>query len=210
MKFNTMRSRNPSPIRSRRGIAAAYSILMMVALCGLVSMGVDLGRVQVAKTELRAAADAAARAGLAGLPTSVAQAKADAAAVAAANLCDGSAVVIDQTLDIEFGTWNDATRTFSLLSGAAQNNANAMRITARRIAARNTAIPLVFARLIGRNTCDINAVAIAKATFGPGWGFTGLNAISIKNNTFFMSYNSSIDPTPGFGTVYFNALIGSN
>src|SRR5438046_2841883 len=80
----------------------------------------------------------------------------------------------------------------------------------RGIAARNTAMPLVFARLIGRNTCDINAVAIARATFGPGWGFTGLNAITIKNNTFFMSYNSSIDPTPGFGTVYFNALIGSN
>src|SRR4051812_1435676 len=125
-----MPPRNSSPTRLRRGIAAAYSILMLVALCGLVSMGVDLGRVQVAKTELRAAADAAARAGLQGLATSVAQAKTDAAAVAAANLCDGSPVVIDQNLDIEFGTWTDATRTFTVLSGAAQNNANAMRISA--------------------------------------------------------------------------------
>src|SRR6266568_1403959 len=89
----------------RRGIAAVYSILMLVALCGLVSMGVDLGRVQLAKTELRTAADAAARAGAAGLTNGVTQAQSDAAATAAANTCDGSAVVIDQALDIDFGTW---------------------------------------------------------------------------------------------------------
>src|SRR5258705_13678730 len=52
--------------KSRRGIAAIYSILMLVVLCGMVSMGVDLGRVQLAKTELRGAADAAARAAAAG------------------------------------------------------------------------------------------------------------------------------------------------
>jgi hypothetical protein len=166
--------------------------------------------VQLAKTELRAAADAAARAGVAGLATRVSQASSDAVAVAAANKCDGSAVVIDPTLDIEFGNWNDASRTFTVLTGAAQNNANAMRITARRIAARSTAIPLVFARLVGRDTCDINAVAVAKATFGPGWGFTGLNSVSVKNNSYFVSYNSSVDPTPGLGTVYGNALVGSN
>jgi Flp pilus assembly protein TadG len=210
MSFNTMPSRNPSPTRLRRGIAAVYSILMLVALCGLVSMGVDLGRVQLAKTELRAAADAAARAGVAGLATSVAQASSDAVAIAAANKCDGSAVVLDQTLDIEFGTWTDSTRTFTLLTGAAQNNANSMRITARRIAARNTGIPLVFARLLGRNTCDINAVAIAKATFGPGWGFTGLDSVSIKNNTYVVSYNSSVNPTPTLSTVSANAILGSN
>src|SRR4051812_27704419 len=142
-----MPPRNSSPTRLRRGIAAAYSILMLVALCGLVSMGVDLGRVQLAKTELRAAADAAARAGVAGLAYGVTQAKADATAMAAANNCDGSALVLDQTLDIEFGNWNDATRTFTLLTGAAQSSANSMRISARRIAARSTAVPLMFARL---------------------------------------------------------------
>src|SRR5688500_10003820 len=116
-----MGRRKSKVISFRRGIAAVYSILMLVALCGLVSMGVDLGRVQLAKTELRAAADAAARAGVAGLATSVAQARSDALAVAAANMCDGSAVALDPTLDIEFGSWNDATRTFTVLSGAAQN-----------------------------------------------------------------------------------------
>ena len=64
-----------------------------------------------------------------------------------------------------------------------------MRITAHRIAARNTAIPLVFARLVGRNTCDINAVAIAKATFGPGVGFTGLYFV-------FRSFDSNSERRP--------------
>src|SRR6266550_6914676 len=139
-----MRSRENSLPPPRRGIAAIYSILMMVALCGLVSLGVDLGRVQLAKTELRSAADAAARAGVAALANSVTQAQNDAVATAAANTCDGSSVVLDQTLDIDFGNWDSATRTFTVLSGAAQNNANSVRVTAHRIAARNTAIPLVF------------------------------------------------------------------
>src|SRR5438874_7662663 len=126
---------------SRRGIAAIYSILMLVVLCGLVSMGVDLGRVQLAKTELRSAADAAARAGAAGVPVSVTQAKTDAAAVAAANTCDGVAVAIDQTQDIEFGSWDDSARTFTVLNGAAQSSANAVRVTARRIAAGTVRFP---------------------------------------------------------------------
>src|SRR5258705_6090575 len=178
--------------KSRRGIAAIYSILMLVVLCGMVSMGVDLGRVQLAKTELRGAADAAARAAAAGLGNSVTQAKTDAATVAAANTCDGSAVVIDTTNDMEFGTWDDDAKPFTVLTGGAQSNADSVRITARRIAARGTAIPLVFARLVGRTTCDINAVAIAKATFALGRGFTGLSSITVRSNTYWVSYNSAL------------------
>jgi hypothetical protein len=195
---------------ARRGIAAAYSILMLLALCGLVSMGVDLGRVQLAKTELRSAADAAARAGAAGLATSVTQAQTDAAAVAAANTCDGSAVVIDQNLDIEFGTWDDTARTFTLLTGGAQSSANAVRITARRIAARNTAIPLVFARLVGRDTCDINAVAIARLGYGPSPVFIGLSGLHVHDQIYFLSYNSLVNPSPSLTSYSSNATVGSN
>ncbi|HEV8377363.1 MAG TPA: pilus assembly protein TadG-related protein [Tepidisphaeraceae bacterium] len=205
-----MGSGKSHPFSFRRGIAAIYSILMLVVLCGMVSMGVDLGRVQLAKTELRAAADGAARAGAAGLAASVTQAKSDAAAVAAANTCDGSAVVIDQTLDIEFGAWDDSAKTFTVLTGSAQNSANAVRITARRIAARNTAIPLVFARLVGRSTCDINAVAIAKVTFGLGRGFVGVNSISVKNNSYWVSYNSAVNANPTLASASSNAIVGTN
>src|SRR6267143_935863 len=95
----TMRFILINTCKHRRGIAAIYSILMLVVLCGLVSMGVDLGRVQLAKTELRSAADAACRAGAAGLAKSVSQCKTDAVAVAAANTCDTTSVALDSTQD---------------------------------------------------------------------------------------------------------------
>jgi Flp pilus assembly protein TadG len=196
--------------RFRRGIAAVYSILMLMVLCGLVSMGVDLGRVQLAKTELRSAADGAARAAAGGLPMGVSQAKTNAAATAAANLCDGSPVVIDQTQDIEFGMWDGTARTFTVLTGSAQNSANAVRVTARRTAARGTAIPLVFARLVGKSTCDINAVSIAKLAGGPRSEFVGLNGVHVHDRTYFLSYSSAVDPNPTITTGLSNADVGSN
>jgi Flp pilus assembly protein TadG len=184
----------------RRGIAAVYSILMLMILCGLVSMGVDLGRVQLAKTQLRSAADGAARAGAAGLATSVTQAKTDAAAVAAANTCDGVAVALDERLEIVY-------------NGAAQNSADAVRITARRIAARNTAIPLVFARLVGVDTCDITAVAIAQSTPGGSpASFVGLAGVDLHNKCYFVSYNPNVAAMPKVGdaTVNDNSRVDTN
>jgi Flp pilus assembly protein TadG len=194
----------------RRGIAAIYSILMLMVLCGLVSMGVDLGRVQVAKTELRSAADAAARAGAMGLVDSATQAKDDAVAVAAANVCDGSAVVIDPAADIELGTWNAGSRTFTVLTGSAQNSANAIRVTARKLKTRGTAVPLVFARLIGKSTCDLNAVAIGTMNRDGLRGIIGLNGINFGAFTFVGSYNSVTNPNPNQFSSYNNGELGSN
>ncbi len=55
---------NKARVRSRRsGMAFIYIIVALVAMLGFCSFAVDLGRVQTAKTELRRAADAAARGG---------------------------------------------------------------------------------------------------------------------------------------------------
>lgn len=45
----------------RRGAAIIYVLVSMVAMLGFCSFAVDWGRVQTAKTEIRRAADAAAR-----------------------------------------------------------------------------------------------------------------------------------------------------
>jgi Flp pilus assembly protein TadG len=45
-----------------------YSLILMGVLIALASMAVDYGRTQVAKTQLQAAADAAARAAVQQLP----------------------------------------------------------------------------------------------------------------------------------------------
>src|SRR3954470_2328813 len=95
-----------------------YAIVTMTALMAFISLAVDLGRVQLVKTELLRAADAAARYGVTGLPN-VTNAQNRAIAAANDNTADGSPVVISAS-DIEFGTWDVTTGTFTVLSGSAR------------------------------------------------------------------------------------------
>src|SRR5438477_113945 len=48
--------------RKQSGVALVYAVLSIVALMGIVSLSVDIGHVQLVKTQLRCAADSAARA----------------------------------------------------------------------------------------------------------------------------------------------------
>src|SRR5437870_473606 len=89
----------------RRGFTALWMSIGIVAVLGFCSLSVDYGRVQTAKTELRNAADAASRAAVAGVATSIAQAQSNAINIAAANSCDGTAITITNS-DIDFGTWD--------------------------------------------------------------------------------------------------------
>src|SRR6266550_1305233 len=120
--------------RPRSGFALIYCTIAMTVLLGLASLGVDLARVQVAKTELMRAADAAARYGVTGLGNNTAVSKAIAAA--SDNDVDGAPLVL-QNSDIELGNWDsDQAPKFSTIRGPV----NAIRVTARRVAARGTGI----------------------------------------------------------------------
>ncbi len=189
----------------RRGMSSLYTVVMLVALCGFVSLGVDMGHVQLAKTELRTAADAAAR-GAHGLATSMTQARADAVAVASANHCDGASVVLDSILDVEFGDWSPATKTFTIDN----STPTAVRVTARRIASRGTAIPLTFARVVGRGNLDVQAVAIAtlQASAG-GYGIVGINSVTMSGNGSTDSYNASAGPYYA-GSAHSKGSVASN
>lgn len=139
-------------------MVAIWACIIMVALVGFVSYGVDMGRVYVAKAELQHAAEAAARAGVTGLATSPTEARNRAIAMAAANKCDGSAIVLTSD-DIELGYWDEDLQTFTVLSGAEEAEADAMRVTARRMASRGTGVPLVWGQILGKSTCDVHASA---------------------------------------------------
>jgi hypothetical protein len=149
----------------------------MAVLMGFCSFGIDYGTVVVAKTQLRAACDAACRAAVVGFGTSVSKSRSDAIAIAAANTCYDHSVTL-ATNDVEFGTWDDVHQSFTPLSGAAQATASAIRVRAYRTAARGNPIPLLFAKLIGKSTCDVTAVSIAKSSTS-GFSIVGLNSLSI-------------------------------
>ncbi len=147
--------------QSKRGFSLAYCTVTMVGMLGFASLAVDFGRVQVAKTQLRAAVDASARHAASQLSTSPAAAYQGAIAVAAQNKVDGTSLVL-QNSDIEIGTWDTKTRKFTALTGPNQAYGNAVRVRGNRTAARGTAIPTIFGQVIGQKSCDIkNVEAVA-------------------------------------------------
>src|ERR1700723_2839241 len=99
-------------VRSRRsGMAFIYIIVALVAMLGFCSFAVDLGRVETAKTELRRAADAAARAGAANIPQGTSAVQTAAISMAYANKCDDAPVVITAS-NIQVGIWNKSSGVF--------------------------------------------------------------------------------------------------
>jgi Flp pilus assembly protein TadG len=153
--------KNPCNRSRRRGIAIIYVIIALVAMLGFCSLAVDLGRVQTAKTELRRAADAAARAGAAYIPQGTSAVQSAAIAIASQNKCDGASVVLTNS-NVSVGIWNKSTNTFST-SGSADNvtTFNAVQISALRTKANGNPIPLLFGSILGASTCNVTATSVA-------------------------------------------------
>lgn len=196
--------------RGRRGAALVYVTATLVALLAFASLAVDLGRVYVVRSELQLAADAAARHGAAGLSTDVPTAESYAVDAADDNMADGRPVVLDGAKDIEFGVWDASTRSFTVLTGSARAGANAIRVTARRTSANGNSVPLMFARVLGRTTCDVQVTSVARVgtTAGPD-GFVGSSEIEIGNNALVAGYDSDRGAPGGANALDVGAL-GSN
>jgi Flp pilus assembly protein TadG len=185
-------------------VSIVYAVIILFAVVGIVSFAVDYARVQVAKTQLRAAADAAARAAVVEVGT-VSTVQNAAIQYAAANTCDGTAISIT-TADIDFLDWNPATRTYTVLSGANRNNADAVRVNCSRTGTNG--ISLLFGGLIGRSTCDVHASAIAAMT-PPGYGLVGLNYITLSGNSSTSYWSSSGSVSGNSGNIASNGNITS-
>jgi hypothetical protein len=142
-----------------------YVLVAMTAMVAFASLGVDVARVQLAKTELRRAADAAARHAAMTMPKGSAAVRSAAVAAAGDNKADGVAVVL-ATSDVQWGKWDPVARMFTKTAFSA---ATAVEVTAERSVARGNAVPLMFARLLGRGTCDVKARAVC--TYSPGIDF---------------------------------------
>jgi len=208
-----MRTRSIGQIASsvRHGTVMIYTTIGMVAFAGFVSLGVDAAHVRMVKTQLQAAADAAARYAATGLQTSgVTSAKNNAVSVAGDNTADGSPVVVDPNNDVDFGTWDSTAQTFTVLTGAAQANANAVRVTCRRTAARSNPVSLTFGSIVGKSQFDVTAQSIALAYSQPLAGIIGFGGLTFQNNTFIGSYNSKTNKNPNQGNADSKARIGLN
>lgn len=155
------------PGMKRRGVTLIYAFFACMGLVALIALSVDWGRVQLTKTELHAAAVAAARYAVAGLQNDLAgvsAAPANAAAVAAQNTANGRAIAFNQSQDVEIGVWDTSARTFTPTTDL--KVANAVHVTMRCSNSRGTGVPLLFLGLInGSRVADISSDSIAMINY---------------------------------------------
>jgi hypothetical protein len=189
----------------RRGLAIVYTVVACVALLAIGSLAVDYGRVRLAKSELQAAADAAAMAGARVVSSGVTAVEQAVVAIAAANFCDGIQVTVNPSTDIDFLTYDAANHTSTVLTGAARAGANAIRVRAERTTAKGNPIQLTLARAAGMSTCDARAVATAYQSPNNG-GYIGLSLTRMFNTAHFDGYNSSNGPYSAGSALQGNLL----
>jgi Flp pilus assembly protein TadG len=139
--------------KDERGIAIIFIALFMLACLWFVSLAIDVGKVMAARTQLQAAADAAALAGASAIDPVTGEIVADVARARAAEVALGNnayegeetPVVIDPNADVEFPT------------------ANQVKVTVRRTEATGNPVLLHFAQTLGLPSLNVTADATAEA-----------------------------------------------
>jgi len=128
---------------------------MLVVVIAMVGFGVDVGYVMLVKTQLQVAADSAAMAAAANMGGTSSDIITQAQDFGGRHVAGGKSVALANS-DVEFGTWDATSRTFT--SSAAVGNA--VRVTARRnnTTGGNT---YFWGRVFGLQTFTTQASAIA-------------------------------------------------
>ena len=168
-------SRTPQ-INVRRGAILVLAAVLMVVLLGFVAMTVDSGFIQLTRTQLQCAADAAALSGAMELSgtddPALVRANANREIVQTAAMYragDKSSVTINPAADITFGklVWNGASQNYSIQWGLDATPYNVVKVRAMRTISSggDNRLPLFFAPAIGSQNADVGAEAIA--TFQP-------------------------------------------
>ncbi|MFO0930019.1 MAG: TadG family pilus assembly protein [Gemmataceae bacterium] len=142
----------PIPISRRRGAVVVLVALLLVFLMLVAAFAIDLGYIGLVRNQLQVAADGAALAAAADMSISLTAGRTAAKDIATRNVAGGTTDAVTMVdSDIEFGTWNTGSRTFT----AGTASVNAVRVTARK------SLPLFFGRVIGFDKRDVQASAIA-------------------------------------------------
>ena len=193
----TTRWRGTRRRNARRGLAMLYVLVLLSVLFALASFAVDYGRVQLAKTQLQAATDDAAKWGALAVRSGKNTVLSRCNAAAAENTVDGVAPSYSLA-DVQLGSWNAQTRVFTNEG----KPYNAVKLTGTQV------IPLLLGSIVQKPSVTIRVSAVAR-TSSLG-GVIGVNGITFHNNAFVGSYDSSVTTTPTEATANSNATVYSN
>ena len=177
--------------RARRGSVLVLAAVLMIVMLIFLAFVIDIGYLSVVQTQLQVAADAGALAGAAALRDGPSPAKLIAESFAERNAVDGSTVTVLADEDIALGRWDEEMRVFEVLTGGSEDDANAVRVTCRRNASRGNPVNLFFARVMGHETADLSASAIARAKISVCGQIVGLDRVSMSGSSYTDSYISN-------------------
>ena len=145
--------------------------ILLVVLLGCAALAVDIGYLYVARAELQRTADAAALAGAQALARgsdspfgeylSLEQIYSQAESCALSNEVVRQSIVLDRDTDITIGYLANPHDRSATLQTVPLDQANAVRVVARRSSNNGGEVPLFFASLWGINSSGVGASAVA-------------------------------------------------
>ena len=154
-----------------RGAILIWATLSMVMLVSMMALALNVGHMVSVRGELRNAADAAALAGVMELDgtEAVLDGAVDLAIDQAAQHSTDRTTVAVHHDDVELGRWAWNESPATAFHGIAEIRAQfpgqpdevAKRVTAVRVRTDRAAMPVAFGGILGRNTVDIGASAVA-------------------------------------------------
>ncbi len=208
----------------RRGYAALMTAVSIATLLGFAALAVDVGLLYNTKTELQRTADAAALAGAweflldenrfdgdTGAALAVDNSRPAVADMVARNRVLSSTLGIDLNSgnaadgDIVYGLLSEPANRLDVLVPGADSTTNAVRVVARRDSIRNGPVPLLFARIFGKNASDVSVRATAAFEYNiggyrvtPGTGNAHLLPLTLKLD----AWEALLDETVTSGDHY--------
>ena len=185
------------------------AVLMLGVVLGMGALAIDSTRGFAARDQLQAAADAAA---LAGASASGNRAGASVVALdfAGKNAPYGAGSILEAN-DVELGNWDADTKTFTPTGSA---NFTAVRVTTRMSQAQGNAMQSSLASIMGIDSFDVAASAIATVDGGVQWDINLVQDVSgsfrdeidlavTADQTLLQCISERADPSSRIGGVTF-------
>jgi Putative Tad-like Flp pilus-assembly len=147
--------------RRRNGAVLAFLVLLLVMFAAVTSLAVDYGRVQLIKSEMQRTADATARGYMYFYNTqgqSYANSHGPALYSSANNPIDANSGTAP-TVNVTWGYWSTTSNVFTTANTSGY--VPAVKVTVTRTNAGGNPALLYFGKLIGINSIDVHASAIA-------------------------------------------------
>jgi hypothetical protein len=159
--------------KSEQGAVLVLVTVALATLIAFVAWSTETARAWQTKNQLQAAADSAALAGAGNLLSAdfltvdEAGARTTAMAYGANHIALGANLTV-AAADVQVGSWDMASQTFTALPGNTDPNVmRAVRVVTRRDEVLNGPISTVLGRAMGLNSIAVNTQAVAE------WGFAG-------------------------------------